>query len=82
MTTYKWTVWAHSPQTNQTLNQVNLETSNVELNEATAQLWADAFAEQCNQQARLQATDWRGHAKYEQTGVESLPTYQFHNPTQ
>jgi hypothetical protein len=77
---YKWTIWAHSPATNQTLNQVNLETANVELTETTAQQWADAFAEQCNQAGRLQAQDWRGHVKYELTGVESLPEYLFNRP--
>lgn len=80
--TYKWTIWAHSPQTNQTLAQVNLESANVELNETTAQQWADAFAEQCNSQGRLQASDWQGHAKYELVGVASLPAYQFNKPIQ
>ena len=80
MTTYRWTIWAHSPQTNHTLAQVNLDTANVELNQVTAQQWADAFAAECNSQGRMQATDWQGVAKYEPTGVASLPAYQFHKP--
>ena len=76
----KYTVWAHSPSLNEWQCQVNIELNQAELTEQSAQQWADAFAQTLNQQQKLHATDWLGHVKLEDVGIETVPNYLFNDP--
>ena len=76
----KYTVWAHSPSLNEWQCQVNIEPNQAELTEHTAQQWADAFAGTLNREQKLFATDWHGHVKLEDVGIETVPNYLFNDP--
>jgi hypothetical protein len=65
-----YTIWAYSATTNLTQREINLEGMkyNPVLDEATARMWAQAFAQRLNQQGNNGATDWKGRVLYEEMG--------------
>ena len=69
-----YTIWAYSPSLNITQREINLEGMkyNPVLDEKTADLWAQAFAQRLNSQGNNGTQDWCGQVRYEDMGFGSF----------
>ena len=77
-----YTIWAYSASTNLTQREINIEGMqyNPVLDEATANMWAQAFAQRLNSLANNGATDWKGRVLYEEMGFGTYVQSQNQQP--
>lgn len=74
MPTTRYTVYAHSPSTNQTVRRFDLTDSD-NYTESEANQHAEWFARLQNTNAYMNTRDWVGQVKLEDHGIDTLPGY-------
>jgi len=74
MPTTRYTVYAHSPSTNQTVRRFDLADSD-NYTESQANEHADWFARLQNTNACMNTRDWVGQVRLEAHGIDTLPGY-------
>jgi len=74
MSTSRYTVYAHSPSTNQTVRRFDLTDSD-NYTESQANEHADWFARLQNTNAYMNTRDWQPLVILEAHGIDTLPGY-------
>jgi len=75
MPTSRYTVYAHSPSTNQTVRRFDL-TDAGNYSESEAHEHAEWFAHLQNTNRYMNTADWVGQVVLEQHGIDTIPGYQ------